>query len=159
MNQYLNTVLQHLRPKDSVLNLGCRNGSPVADFFIGKNLIITGVDTSAEMLLIAKQKHPTHTWIQSEIYKPPVKQKFEAIVCWMALSQISTDNQKHMFDIFEKHICSEGILLFTSKDGHLSSETIYQLLSQHQFEKIRYFPQVPDCENQSVWIAEAKSNL
>lgn len=156
MNQYLNTVLQHLRSGDTVLNLGCKNGAPVADFLIQNHLKVVGVDPSSEMLFMAKQKHPSQTWIHSKITKPQVKQKFEAIVCWMSLSLLSTDDQKSMFNIFEKHICAEGILLFTLKDEHLNSEVVYQLLGQHHFEKIRYFPNASECGKESVWIAETR---
>ena len=74
-----------------------------------------------------------------------------------------------MFGIFESHLKSNGVLLFTagpqageiwSDNGgellyhaSLSEEGYRELLKQHKFEVLTYVEEDPECGGATVWVA------
>lgn len=50
----LDALMTDLKPGDTILDLGCGTGQPIAAWFIDHGLHVTGIDQSAEMLALAR---------------------------------------------------------------------------------------------------------
>jgi cyclopropane fatty-acyl-phospholipid synthase-like methyltransferase len=86
--RYLDLLTEHLRPGDAVLDLGCGNGHPIAEFLAERRFAVTGVDGSAAMLARAEANLPAHRWIHSLIEDAELPETFDAVVCWDSLFHV-----------------------------------------------------------------------
>jgi trans-aconitate methyltransferase len=71
-----------------VLDLGCGTGRPVAEYLSARQLRVTGVDQSSEMLSHARRRLPEQTWIAARLqdYQPPAG--MVAVIVWDSLFHI-----------------------------------------------------------------------
>lgn len=54
--RYLDRTIAYLKPKATVLDLGCGTGEPIGQYFIDVGFQVTGVDGSTRMLEIARSR-------------------------------------------------------------------------------------------------------
>lgn len=76
----------------SVLEVGCGSGHR-GKFFINKGYDYTGLDISEGMLKIARRKYPEIRFVQGDVRKLTLKQKFDAIIfIGVGSAYLTTDN-------------------------------------------------------------------
>lgn len=79
-------------------------------------------------------------------------------------------DQLAMFEVFERHLNPNGILLFTSGTTHgeawgmnggenlfhasLDAEEYEYLLNKHHFKVLKHAFKDPNCGNDTVWMAQ-----
>src|SRR4051812_18321088 len=111
---YLTALLEKVRPNPSVLDLGCGSGEPIARFLIEAGCQLTGVDGSAAMIALCRQRFPQMEWMQADMRELHLGRKFDAIIAWDSFFHLSGQDQRAMFAIFLSHIDQGGVLLFTA---------------------------------------------
>nr|WP_234004975.1 class I SAM-dependent methyltransferase [Cronobacter turicensis] len=47
---WLDKFISHLPPGGNILDLGCGNGSPIAEYLLSQGVNVTGVDSSPSMI-------------------------------------------------------------------------------------------------------------
>ena len=171
---HLDSLIEHLPVEGTVLDLGCGTGKPILEYLLSKNLKVTGVDASSEMLEIAKTNFPLTELILQDMRLLDLIRKFDAIIAWDSFFHLSTADQPAMFQIFEKHLNRNGILLFTSGPEHgeawginggenlfhasLDPEEYKRLLRDHHFKVLKHVVNDPDCGGATIWMAEYLSS-
>jgi len=77
----------------SLLDLGCGTGSITLAIAaaMGPDARVTGVDLSPEMIRIARDRAPQHTWVVGDLAAPPVTGSFDLIVICFHTLQVLTD--------------------------------------------------------------------
>ena len=166
---YHERVLATLAPHSEVLDLGCGSGEPVARFYSEAGHRVTGVDASAAMLAMCRERFPAGTWIQQDMRELNLKKSFAAIVAWDSFFHLPPNGQRAMFPIFARHAAPGAALLFTSGDkegvamgrmfGHeiyhasLDTEEYQRLLAEHGFAVSLHRVADPDCGEHTVWLA------
>jgi SAM-dependent methyltransferase len=55
---WLDHLLGLLPPRPSILDIGCGSAEPIARYFIEKGCAVTGVDSSAALIAICKDRFP-----------------------------------------------------------------------------------------------------
>lgn len=118
---YLTDVVNRLRPKAQVLDLGCGPGEPIARFFIERGFELTGVDAAPEMLVMCRERFPHAIWVEADMRGLVLPVQFDAVVAWDSFFHLARDEQRAMFPTFAKHVARNGLLLFTSgpRDGEV----------------------------------------
>jgi SAM-dependent methyltransferase len=166
---YHERVLATLVPNSEVLDVGCGSGEPVARFYMDAGHRVTGVDASAAMLAMCRERFPTSTWIQQDMRDLNLKKSFAAIVAWDSFFHLPPDGQRAMFPVFARHAAPGAALLFTSgiEEGvvlgrmfghelyHASLDTAEyeRLLAEHGFAVSLHRVADPDCGGHTVWLA------
>ncbi len=167
---HLDKLIAHLPVNGTVLDLGCGTGKPILEYLLSKNLNVTGVDASTEMLSIAKTNFPSTEFILQDMRSLNLNKRFDAIIAWHSFFHLPADDQPLMFKLFEKHLNPNGILLFTSGTAHgeawginggenlfhasLDLKEYENLLNQHGFKVLKYVERDPDCFYDTVWMAQ-----
>lgn len=77
-----------LPPGALLLDLGCGTGHPVATHFATAGFRIAGIDQSAAMLALAKQRLPGHQWLLGTIEDFPRLEHVAAAIAWDSLFHI-----------------------------------------------------------------------
>lgn len=167
---HLDDLVERLPSNGTILDIGCGTGEPILKYLIDRNVALTGVDASFEMLEIAKKNFPSTEFIMQDMRSLQLGKKFDGIIAWHSLFHLPAADQPAMIDIFKKHLNVHGILLFTSgtQNGEtwtenggenlfmasLDTEEYRHLLKQHNFEVLKYVENDPDCGNANIWMAK-----
>ncbi len=172
---YLDNLIEHLPVEGAVLDLGCGTGKPILEYLLSRNLNVTGVDASSEMLEIAKTNFPLTELILQDMRLLNLSKQFDAIIAWDSFFHLPAVDQPAMFKLFAEHLNPNGILLFTSGPAHgeawgmnggenlfhasLDSEEYEYLLGKHHFKVLKHVVKDPDCGYATIWMAQYPSTV
>lgn len=166
---YLDLAISYLKPDAKILDLGCGMGEPIGKYFINQGFDLTGIDGSAELINLAKSRFPKAKFRLEDMRTIDLKGKFDLIIAWHSFFHLSREGQRLMFKIFEVHLNTSGILMFTSGPkasevwsnnggemlyhASLDLEEYKKLLLEHNFEIIKYAVEDVTCGGATVWVA------
>lgn len=166
--KYMEWVLAQLSPNDTLLDLGCGSGYPISEYFLKRDIKITGVDSAHSMIEITKADFPEGQWLVADMRTLDLSQKFNAIIAWDSFFHLNFEEQIAMFPIFKKHLNPNGLLVFTSgpdrgeaigdMNGNplfhasLSAAEYRTLLKENNFEVVTYHPEDKECGGHTVWL-------
>jgi trans-aconitate methyltransferase len=167
---YLDLAISYLKPKAKILDLGCGMGEPIGKYFIDKGYQLTGIDGSSKLIDLAKNRFPKGQFMVGDMREINLSEKFDLVIAWNSFFHLSKDDQRLMFKIFEEHLNSGGILMFTSgpSEGEvwsdnggemlyhasLSPEEYKKLLTEHHFELIKNA--LDDEGGAYIWVARCQ---
>lgn len=112
-NEYLNRrIKKYNADVRSVLELGCGTGNNLLTF--DKNIKLTGVDISGEMLKIAKRKVPTCRFYRKDIRDFNSDKKFDLVIClYDTLNHILLFSEwKKLFARVHRFLNDGGLFIF-----------------------------------------------
>lgn len=158
-----------LAPGAALLDLGCGMGEPIAAHLIGLGFRVTGVDTSASLLGMARARFPAEEWRLGDMRGLDLGRRFAGILAWDSLFHLTHDEQRGMFPIFARHAAEGAALLFTSGPaegtamGVFEGEALYHaslgpaeyraLLAREGFTVEAHAVEDPDCGGHTIWLA------
>lgn len=112
--QCLDLLAADLAVGDTVLDLGCGNGQPMASWFLDRGLQVTGIDQSAEMLALAREAYPQARWLQHTLPEFELAGRFNAIVLWDVLFHLPRDDHRTLLVRCRDSLLPGGRLMLTS---------------------------------------------
>jgi len=156
-------------PGGSVLDLGCGMGEPIARYLIEAGYALTGVDSSASMIALCRQRFPAQTWHVADMRNLALARTFDGILAWDSFFHLNHADQRQMFPVFAAHAAPGAALMFTSGPAHDEAVGEYQgeklyhasldpaeyraLLSQNGFAVEAHIAEDADCGGHTVWLA------
>ena len=102
----------------SVLDLGCGPGCPVAMHMAEQGLRVTGVDASATMISLSRERLPDHRWIVADMRGLALGRRFDGILAWDSFFHLNYGDQRRMFAVFDDHASTGAWLLFNTGPQH-----------------------------------------
>ncbi len=169
---WLDCFLEALPKNSHILDLGCGAGKPIAEYFIIKQMQVTGVDSASSMISLSQEAHPNATWIKQDMRTLSLGKSFDGIIAWNSFFHLTHTDQRLMFSLFKEHAAPGCRLMFTSGTGHgeaignlcgerlyhasLAKEEYHAQLNENGFEVLMQTDEDPDCYEQTVWLAEYK---
>lgn len=169
--KWIERFCSSLPPSSCVLDLGCGAGQPVAGFLIEAGHALTGVDSSAQMLALCRERFTRHSWIHADMRTLELNRQFAGILAWNSFFHLHPDDQRGMFGVFQRHAAPGALLMFTSGTGlgealgEFEGETLYHasldpqeyadLLQQHGFEVLEHVIEDPQSGGLTVWLCRA----
>jgi SAM-dependent methyltransferase len=162
-------LLLMLRP-GRVLDIGCGNGRPIAEYFIRHHAQITGVDGAQAMLERAHARFPQQRWLHQDMRQLDIGEAFDGLIAWDSFFHLSHDDQSAMFPIFARHSRPGSVLRGTSGTDHgiamgefegeplyhasLAPDAYRQLLAENGFAVIEVKFEDPECGGHTVWLCQ-----
>ena len=169
---WLDRFLADMAKPRRVLDLGCGMGEPIAAYLISMGCRITGVDTSPELLGLARSRFPGQEWIEADMRGLDLERHFDGILAFNSIFHLSEDDQRDMFPVFARHAAPGAALLFTSGPdageaiGSFEGEPLHHaslspaeyaaLLDRNGFLVRRFIADDPDCQGHSLWLAKRR---
>jgi cyclopropane fatty-acyl-phospholipid synthase-like methyltransferase len=166
--KYIDLLMDYLQPGDSILDIGCGSGHPIASYLVDHGFQVTGVDSSKELLKIAGHKCPKMHTIFGDIRTVDINNQFDAIIEWWCLFHLPKEDHSKMIARFSKWLKKGGVLEFTSGDKEyqgrdsamLNQELNYYSLNPDAYEKyleennFKLLLRESDQDQHLVWIAQ-----
>ena len=167
---WLDKFLNELPNKPHILDLGCGSGEPIASYLHQQSAQITGVDGAANLISAARAKMPDATWHTADMRGLDLGRRFDGILGWNSTFHLSTDEQRAMFRVFQRHAARGTVLMFTTGTkadevmGEFAGEPIYYsslshedycaLLTEHGFSLREHVSEDPSCGQHTIWLAK-----
>ena len=152
-----------------VLDIGCGMAEPIAAYLIGCGLDVTGVDSSASLIAMARERFPAQDWLVSDMRTMELGTGFDGLLAWHSFFHLAPEDQRTMFERFARHAAPGAVLMFTSGQeegaaigewqgeplyhGSLDSAEYRSLLERNGFEVLRHEIRDPDCGQATIWLA------
>jgi len=167
---WLDRFASLLPKRATVLDLGCGSGEPISADLIARGFRLTGVDSSATLIGLCKDRFPDHQWIVRDMRKLPAGRMFGGIVAWHSLFHLNPDDQRAMFPVLADLSAPGAALMFTAGHfdgvamGEFGGEPLYhaslsraeylELLTESGFSVVSQVMQDPACGGATVWLAQ-----
>jgi SAM-dependent methyltransferase len=167
---WLDRFLALLPTGESVLDIGCGAGEPIARYLIERGCQMTGIDSSPALIGICKDRFPDQEWVIADMRGLSWDRRFDGILAWNSLFHLSPQDQRRMFPVFRRHARAKAALMFTSGRLHgeaigtFQGEPLYHgsldgaeyrsLLVQNGFGVVSDAVEDPDCGQHTVWLAQ-----
>jgi cyclopropane fatty-acyl-phospholipid synthase-like methyltransferase len=107
-----------LPPGESVLDLGCGSGFPVAAHLHVRGLKVTGVDSSPTMISLCRQRLPDQDWIVADMRNLSLDRRFDGVLAWDSFFHLDHESQRAMFAVFSAHASPGAMLMFNTGPQH-----------------------------------------
>ncbi len=169
---WLDSFSNFIVPKGEILDLGCGDGMPIADYLINKDYSITGVDISKPLIKFSQKQFPDQTWILGDMRSFETQKTFDAIIAWDSLFHLPPDDQCYLIKCFGQWLKKDAPVLFST--GHIEGEAIgdfnghplyhaslseasyRQQLMDNGFGVLNYKIEDPHCGGRTIWLAKKR---
>jgi len=94
---YVDRLLDGLRPRATVLDLGCGTGNPIARHIIDRGFHVVGVDQSQKMLAIAQRVIPEAELIHADMIDVQLTQQFAAAILWDSAFHVQREQHERIY--------------------------------------------------------------
>jgi SAM-dependent methyltransferase len=169
---WLDRFLALLPLNPSILDMGCGAAEPIARYFIEKGCDVTGIDSSASLIGMCKDRFPDHVWTVTDMRTLSLDRRFDGILAWDSFFHLCPEDQRRMFPIFRRHAGTKAALMFTSGPsygesiGIFKGEPLYHgsldgaeyrlLLDENGFDVVSHVVEDPTCGHHTVWLAQIR---
>lgn len=156
----------------TVLDVGCGSGEPIARYFIERGHDVMGIDSSATMIALCRERFPMQSWEVADMRRLDLGRRFNGIVAWDSFFHLTQDEQRAMFAVFAAHMADGGALMFTSGPhageaiGCFQGEPLYHasldagdyagLLAAVGFDVVDHVAEDSTCGGHTVWLARRR---
>ncbi len=169
---WLDRFLALLPPRAAILDIGCGFGAPIAAHLIAQGHAVTGLDTSAPLLGMARARFPDGEWIEGDMRDLALGRRFDGLLAWDSFFHLGHDDQRRMVPRFAAHAAPGAALMFTSGPAHgiatgtFEGEPLFHasldaaeygaLLDDNGFEVVAHLAEDPACGGHTVWLARLR---
>jgi SAM-dependent methyltransferase len=166
---WLDRFIALLPPSATVLDIGCGMGEPIARYLIEMGFRVVGVDSSASMIAMCRERFPESEWLESDMRALELGRRFDGMLAWDSFFHLCMDDQRAMFPRFAAHARHRAPLMFTAAPlageaiGCYQGERLYhasldpaeyeRLLRSNGFSVHDYKVEDQDCGGHTVWLA------
>ncbi|QPS20823.1 class I SAM-dependent DNA methyltransferase [Serratia plymuthica] len=167
LDRFLNLVPTNAR----LLDIGCGNGTPIAEYFIRQGFGVLGIDSSGSMIDSCLKTFPHQQWRVADMRALALDETFGGLIAWDSFFHLTRNDQRQMFNVFRNHAGSKAALMFTSgtSDGEaigtFEGEPLYhsslapaeyrQLLHENGFRVVKMVFEDSECGGRTVWLAQS----
>lgn len=109
--RYLDIILDELRPRSKIVDLGCGTGWPITAYLTAAGHDVTGVDSSKGMLDLARSQAPAANFILADILTVDFAEPFDAIIAWDSIFHIEREKHAGLFARCYRWLNPNGFLL------------------------------------------------
>ncbi len=96
--RYLDYLIEGLPSGSRILDLGCGSGRPITHYLDASGYLVTAVDSSPEMLRLARTRVPGAEFIQADIESLALERSYDAVVAWDSLFHIKRERHVAVFE-------------------------------------------------------------
>lgn len=152
-----------------ILDLGCGGGEPIARFLVDHGHRLTGVDTSATLINLARTRFPRHKWIEADMMRfGGDSGAYDGILAWCSLFHLEVDQQEKLIRRMSIWLRKGGVALFNTGPAHgvamgeFEGEELYHaslspaeyraILAESGLTVVNHVADDANCGGMTVWL-------
>ena len=109
----LERAITFVESKSIALDIGCGSSGRFIEVLIRSGFTPIGVDISAEMISLARERHPKVTFYMEDICTWQFPQKYDLISAWDSTFHLPLAEQKPVLKKMCEGLNAHGVVLFT----------------------------------------------
>lgn len=122
--KYLAKLVTFLKPKSSILDIGCGAGKPIDSYLISEDMQVSGIDISEAQIQLAKSYVPQACYEVRDMSELKVGDYQEnAIVSFYAIFHTPRENHLDLLKKFKSFLKPNGYLLITMGANNWEGES------------------------------------
>ncbi|WP_299944195.1 class I SAM-dependent methyltransferase [uncultured Microbulbifer sp.] len=138
-------ALAFVENKGKALDVGCGSTGRFIDLLLSEGFTPEGVDVSAEMIRLARCRHPGVVLHHQDICEWRIEEKYDFITAWDSIWHIPLEQQENVLAKLVFSLNKGGVLIFTfggtnEKSDHtddlMGPEVYYSSLGTNGFLKV-----------------------
>src|SRR5260221_6020584 len=107
-------AIQFTKNRDAALDIGCGSQGRMMDLLIRHGFQPEGVDVSAEMVSLARQRHPTIPFHHADICTWNLPRKYDFIAAWDSTWHLPLQEQEPVMQKICEGLTQNGVFIFTT---------------------------------------------
>ncbi len=107
-------ALQFLAGPGLAIDIGCGSNGRFIELFLNRGFAVEGLDLSAEMLALARTRHPAVRFHHADICTWEFPRGFDFISAWDSIWHVPLDRQAAVLEKLCAGLNPGGVLIFTS---------------------------------------------
>jgi 2-polyprenyl-3-methyl-5-hydroxy-6-metoxy-1,4-benzoquinol methylase len=115
---WLDRFIRPLPRGSHILDLGCGGGEPIARYLLDNGFKVTGVDSAAAMITLARTRFPRERWLQFDMRSVTMAEQFEGVLAWGSLFHFAHDEQVEMIARMAGWLKPGARLMFNTGPEH-----------------------------------------
>ena len=125
-----NGIAQHeraidfIKEKRAALDVGCGCSGRIIDLLLSHGFKVEGLDVSARMIALARQRHPTVLFHQADICDWELPQKYDLISAWDSIWHVPLSSQGAVLAKLMQGLTPGGVCIFTTGGLDAPSEKV-----------------------------------
>lgn len=148
-------LINQLNPGSKILDIGSGTGRPTAEMLVTNNFQVFGIDSSNEMIRIARNNVPRATFFEMNMKRFRIEQTFDAITAFFSLLHIQKSIFLRTITQFLEYLNPGGYFVFSMLEGAHDDYALF--LGQHMYYSAYYKEELDDMiENLNLTIIERK---
>jgi SAM-dependent methyltransferase len=166
---WLDRFIRPLPRGSHILDLGCGGGEPIARYLLDNGFKLTGVDSAATMITLARTRFPRERWLQFDMRSMTMAEQFEGVLAWGSLFYLAHDDQEQVIARMAGWLKPGGRLMFNSGPAHrmtignyagdplshasLDPAEYCALFDRNGLIEMAYVAEDQTCGGTTVWLA------
>ncbi|BCR05006.1 hypothetical protein DESUT3_20750 [Desulfuromonas versatilis] len=112
--------------RETALDVGCGAGGRVVRMLQNHGFNITGIDVSQEMIRLAREQHPSMTFLHQDICTWETDRHFDLIVAWDSIFHLPLEMQHPVVAKLCRLLSEGGVLIYSFGDAEGEHEDCWQ---------------------------------
>jgi len=137
-----------------------------------RGLQVTGLDSSAAMISMCRERLPGHQWIVADMRPLSLGRRFDGVLAWDSFFHLDHAAQRGMFEVFAAHAFPAAMLMFNTGPEHgeaigsyrgdplyhasLASAEYEALVNRSGFEVIEHVVNDERAGGRTVWLCRRR---
>ena len=125
----IDQAMSMLKPHASILDIGCGNGKPIAQYLQAQGFNVFGTDIAEKLLVFSKERLSSSHVYAGDFRTITIDKTFDAIVCWFTLFHLHETEHDTALKKMHSMLNQNGTLCITFADTSTqpSEENTYQI--------------------------------
>ena len=107
-------ALQFVSQKTSAIDVGCGSSGRIIDLLLAEKFSVEGLDISAEMIRLAKLRHPDVLFHHADICEWRFPHKYNFISAWDSVWHVPLAQQNEVLIKLCEALAPNGVLIYTT---------------------------------------------
>ncbi len=115
-------ALKFLQKKGSAIDIGCGSSGRFIDLLIAEGFDVAGLDLSAEMIRLARVRHPQVDFQHADVCLWEPSKRYQFITAWDSIWHLPLDSQARVLAKLCAALTSDGVIIFSAGGLHGANE-------------------------------------
>ena len=133
-------AIDFVKEKRAALDVGCGCSGRIIDLLLSHGFTVEGLDLSAQMIALARQRHTKVLFHQADICDWELPKKYDLISAWDSIWHVPLSSQETVLAKILQGLTSGGVCIFTTGGLDAPSEKVDSAMGVQMYYSLLGIP-------------------